>query len=110
MDEVTEDNVYVLKGLAEDIAAGPDQVDRLQLELAVELLSDVGKYVENTIVEERHYRSGRTATTGPLSTPSGICCRDGRLDSEPRSQRFPDRWWQPGSRRRAEMSQTSVCR
>jgi serine/threonine protein kinase len=52
MDEVTEDNVYVLKGLTEDIAAGPDRVDRLQLELAVELLSDLGKYVKNTMVED----------------------------------------------------------
>ena len=52
VDEVTENNVYVLRGLAGDIAAGPRQVDRLQLELAVELLSDVGKYVDNTIVED----------------------------------------------------------
>ena len=52
IDDVTQDNVYVLRGLAEDIAAGPRQVDRLQLELAVELLSDVGKYVKNTIAED----------------------------------------------------------
>jgi hypothetical protein len=52
VDEVTEGNVYMLRGLAEDIAAGPDQVDRQQLELAVELLSDVGKYTGNTIVED----------------------------------------------------------
>ena len=52
VDEVIDDNVYVLKGLARDIAAGSRQVDRLQLELAVEFLSDVGKYVKNTIVED----------------------------------------------------------
>ena len=52
VDEVTENNVYVLRGLAGDIAAGLRQVDRLQLELAVELLSDVGKYVDNSIVED----------------------------------------------------------
>jgi class 3 adenylate cyclase len=32
--------------------ACPDQVDRQRLELAVELLSDVGKYAENTIVAD----------------------------------------------------------
>jgi hypothetical protein len=58
LDEVTEDNIYVLKGLAEDIADGPDQIDRLQLQLAVELLSDVGKYVDNTIVED-YLRKGQ---------------------------------------------------
>lgn len=52
VDEVIDDNVYVLKGLARDIAAGSRQVDRLQLDLAVEFLSDVGKYVKNTIVED----------------------------------------------------------
>ena len=49
--DVTDDNVYVLKGLADDIADGPDAVDRDQLELAVELLRDVGEYSEDTIVE-----------------------------------------------------------
>ena len=38
-----------LRGIA--IAAGPGEVDRQQLELAVELLSDVGKYAETEIVE-----------------------------------------------------------
>jgi hypothetical protein len=52
LDDVTDDNFYVLKGLARDIAAGPRRVDRTQLDLAVELLSDVGAYVENTIVED----------------------------------------------------------
>jgi hypothetical protein len=51
-DKVTQDNIYMLRGLAEDIAAGPGEVDRQQLELAVELRSDVGKYAENTIVED----------------------------------------------------------
>ena len=59
LDEVTEENIYVLDGLAEDIADGPDQIDRVQLELAIELLSDVGKYVENTIVED-YLRKGQT--------------------------------------------------
>ena len=49
---VTEDNVYVLSALADDLADGPDAVDRDQLELAVELLRDVGVYSEDAIVEE----------------------------------------------------------
>ena len=48
----TEDNVYVTSGLADDLADGPDAVDREQLELAVELLRDVGEYAEDDIVEE----------------------------------------------------------
>lgn len=49
--DVTEDNVYVLSGLADDLADGPDAVDRDQLTLAVELLRDVGQYAEDTTVE-----------------------------------------------------------
>ncbi len=49
---VTDDNVYVLTGLADDLADGPDAIDRDQLELAVELLRDVGEYAEDTIVDE----------------------------------------------------------
>lgn len=49
--EVTDDNVYVLSGLADDIADGPDAVDRDQLELALELLRDVGQYAEDNTVE-----------------------------------------------------------
>ncbi len=50
--EVGEENVYVLSGLADDIADGPDAVDRDQLELAVELLRDVSDYAEDTTVDE----------------------------------------------------------
>jgi hypothetical protein len=50
--DVSEDNVYVLTGLADDLADGPDAVDRDQLELAVELLRDVGDYAEDTTVDE----------------------------------------------------------
>ena len=49
----SEDNVYVLSGIADDIAEGPDAVDRDQLELAVEFLRDVGDYAEDTTVEEQ---------------------------------------------------------
>jgi len=48
--DVTDDNVYVLTGIADDLAEGPDAVDREQLELAVELLRDVGDYSEDTTV------------------------------------------------------------
>ncbi|MBB5955046.1 hypothetical protein FHS29_001616 [Saccharothrix tamanrassetensis] len=42
--EVDPDNVYVLTGLDEDIADGPDGVDPTQLDLAVELLEDTGEW------------------------------------------------------------------
>lgn len=50
--KVTEDNVYVLSGLADDIADGPDAVDREQLDLAVELLRDIGDYSEEGTVDK----------------------------------------------------------
>jgi hypothetical protein len=48
--EITEDNIYVLSGLADDFADGPDAVDREQLDLAVELLGDIGAYSEESTV------------------------------------------------------------
>jgi len=48
--DVTEDNIYVLSGLADDFADGPDAVDRDQLDLAVEFLQDIGDYSEETTV------------------------------------------------------------
>ncbi|OBH51582.1 primosomal protein [Mycobacterium sp. E2479] len=50
--EVTEDNVYVLSGLADDLADGPNAVDREQLELAVEVLRDIGDYSEESTVDK----------------------------------------------------------
>ena len=50
--KVTEDNVYVLSGLADDIADGPDAVDSDQLDLAVELLRDIGDYSEEGTVDK----------------------------------------------------------
>jgi hypothetical protein len=49
---IGDDNVYVLTGIADDLADGPDAIDRDQLELAVELLRDVGDYAEDTTVDE----------------------------------------------------------
>jgi hypothetical protein len=50
--DITDDNVYVLTGLADDFAHGPDEVDREQLDLAVEFLRDVGDYAEENTVDE----------------------------------------------------------
>ncbi|MGA8545532.1 MAG: primosomal protein [Mycobacterium sp.] len=50
--DVTHDNGYVLNGLADDLAAGPDAVDREQLDLAVELLRDVGDYAEDNTADK----------------------------------------------------------
>ena len=49
--EITDDNVYVLTGIVDDLADGPDALDHDQLELAVELLRDVGDYSEDTTVD-----------------------------------------------------------
>jgi hypothetical protein len=50
--DITDENVYVLTGLADDFAHGPDDVDRDQLYLAVEFLRDVGDYAEDDTVED----------------------------------------------------------
>lgn len=50
--DVTEDNVYVLTGLADDMADGPDAVDRDQLDLAVEFLRDLGDYSEEDTIDK----------------------------------------------------------
>jgi len=44
--DVTEENIYMLTGLSDDIADGPDANDHDQLELAIELVRDVGEYSE----------------------------------------------------------------
>ncbi|MDG3008866.1 primosomal protein [Rhodococcus sp. D2-41] len=49
--EVTEENVYVLPGLAEDIAEGPAAIDAEQLELAVELVSDAADWADDDSVK-----------------------------------------------------------
>ena len=41
----------MLTGLADDLADGPDAVDRDQLDLAVELLRDVSDYAEDDTVD-----------------------------------------------------------
>jgi len=49
--DVTDENIYVLSGLADDFADGPDAVDRDQLDLAMELVRDVGDYSEESTVD-----------------------------------------------------------
>ncbi|MGB2920055.1 MAG: primosomal protein, partial [Mycobacterium sp.] len=51
--EVTDDNVYVLTDIVEELAEGPDSLDRDQLALAVELLRDIGDYAEDTGVDAK---------------------------------------------------------
>src|SRR3954447_17588389 len=50
--EVETDNTYVLNGLADDIAEGPDAVDPVQLDLAVELLNDAADWADDKSVAE----------------------------------------------------------
>ncbi|TAM65070.1 primosomal protein [Mycobacterium sp.] len=50
--EITDDNIYVLSGLTDDLADGPDAVDREQLELAIEVLRDIGDYSEDPAVDK----------------------------------------------------------
>lgn len=50
--DITDDNVYVLSGISDDVTDGPDAIDREQLELAVEFLQDVGAYAEDGVVDE----------------------------------------------------------
>jgi hypothetical protein len=50
--EVTDDNIYVLSGLSDDISDGPNAVDREQLDLAVELLRDIGEYSEESTIDK----------------------------------------------------------
>lgn len=45
--EVDTDNTYVLTGLADDIAEGPEAVDPVQLDLAVELITDAADWAND---------------------------------------------------------------
>lgn len=50
--EVDIDNTYVLQGLADDLGGGPDTVDPVQLDLAVELLTDAADWADDDSVGE----------------------------------------------------------
>lgn len=49
---VDDDNCYVLSGLAEDLAEGPGTVDPVQLDLAVELLTDAERWAGSQAADE----------------------------------------------------------
>ncbi|KZE99366.1 MAG: primosomal protein [Rhodococcus sp. (in: high G+C Gram-positive bacteria)] len=55
--DITDDNVYVLPGLADDLAEGPESVDVDQLDLAVELFTDAADFAEDDSVETALARS-----------------------------------------------------
>lgn len=48
--EVDTENTYVLSGLDEDLAEGPDAIDPTQLDLAVELLTDSADWADDDSV------------------------------------------------------------
>lgn len=50
--DVDSDNTYVLAGIDDDIAEGLSAIDPTQLELAVELLSDVAEWAEDESVTD----------------------------------------------------------
>lgn len=49
--DVDTENTYVLNGIADDIAEGPESIDPIQLELAVELITDAAEWAEDDSVE-----------------------------------------------------------
>ncbi|RSN36080.1 primosomal protein [Amycolatopsis sp. WAC 01416] len=49
--DVDTENTYVLNGIADDIAEGPEAIDPTQLELAVELITDAAEWAEDDSVE-----------------------------------------------------------
>jgi hypothetical protein len=59
--EIDPQNVYTLSGLAEDIAEGPGEVDPHELDLAVELLLDVGEWAGD---ESAHIALSRSQSLG----------------------------------------------
>lgn len=83
---VADENIYVLPGLAEDLAVGPAQVDSEQLEMAIELFEDAADYADDDSVAEaldeqtelgalaeyiRDPRPTGPAPTGPFTTAVG---------------------------------------
>jgi hypothetical protein len=48
---VDEDNTYVLAGLADDLNEGPTTVDPVQLDLAVELITDAEQWAGSDAAE-----------------------------------------------------------
>ncbi|WP_137145611.1 primosomal protein [Mycolicibacterium sp. CR10] len=71
--DVTDDNVYVLTDIVDDLAEGPDALDRDQLALAVELLQDIGDYSEDPSVD------AKLATDAPLGRLIGCVLEPGSV-------------------------------
>lgn len=86
--EVTDQNVYVLPGLADDLADGPDAVDADQLELAVELFTDAADFAKDDATD------AALAASTPLGWyVSYILEPDpGRLAPSPPFQAEADSW------------------
>ena len=102
---VSDDNVYVLTGIADDLADGPDAIDRDQLELAVELLRDVGEYAEDTTVDESldaDQPLGRVVAMCSTRTPSAA-----RVRRTPRPSSSGRRWRRSSNRGCARSSATA---
>ncbi len=76
--EVTDENVYVLPGIADDLAQGPDVVDAEQLELAVELFTDAADFADDDSTEEALSASNellvRLVPPQPRSVADGSEC------------------------------------
>ncbi|MFC9254375.1 primosomal protein [Amycolatopsis thailandensis] len=49
--DVDTENTYVLNGIADDIAEGPEAIDPTQLELAVELITDAADWADDDSVD-----------------------------------------------------------
>ncbi|MGI9124532.1 MAG: primosomal protein [Mycobacterium sp.] len=76
--DVTDDNVYVLSGLVDDIADGA--IDHDQLELAVEFIRDVGDYSEDDTVDT--LLAGDTDLGRMVN---GVLAQDGTATTSPKA-------------------------
>lgn len=78
---IDDQNVYELDGLADDIVAGPNSVDARQLELAIELFTDVARFARSQVAE-RHLQRGQ-----PLRLLADAVAR-GRISQRERRLNF----------------------
>ncbi|MDH6279314.1 hypothetical protein M2280_000519 [Prescottella agglutinans] len=86
--EVTDENVYVLPGLADDLAEGPDAVDADQLELAVELFTDAADFAKDDATD------AALASSTPLGWYVSYIIEPtpGRMTPNPPFQAEADTW------------------
>lgn len=76
--EVDAENVYQLVGLADDVYLGPQHVDPVQLNLAVELFTDIAQFVGSKFVDDQ-IRPGQPLT--------------GLIEAVVAGRRIPERQW-----------------